>query len=419
MAEFTDELELQINENTTKVGITPEQAGDILTNNEKLSYLLGFTQQQAEDILANNEKVSAIFQLTQDQVDEIAVNSQKVSYTDAELVQELANKMESTTGQTEEIQGALDAASSPSVANPFTTVAQLNALGAHAGSTDNPHQVNKTQVGLGNVDNSADADKPVSTPVAAALALKADASRVLTQVPAGAVFTDTSYTHPATHPPSIIEQDASNRFMTDTEKANLGQNTAHRGSTGNPHNVTVGQTGGLTPLEVTAAVAVHGDKTANPHQVTKLQVGLGLVDNTADADKPVSGPVTTALALKADLTRVLTPVPILAKFTDTVYEHPAQHPGTIILQDSDYQFVSAQQKTEYNSSYVHSQLIDTNPHQVTKAQLGLELVDNTADADKPVSTDQQAAIDEAVGDFEAADVEAMTTIAISMAIALG
>ena len=35
-----------------------------------------------------------------------------------------------------------------------------------------------------------------------------------------------------------------------------------------------------------------------------------------------------------------------------------------------------------------------NPHEVTKAQVGLGNVDNTADADKPVSTAQQAAIDE-------------------------
>ena len=38
-------------------------------------------------------------------------------------------------------------------------------------------------------------------------------------VPSNAVFTDTIYTHPVNHPPSIITQDASNRFVSDTEKA--------------------------------------------------------------------------------------------------------------------------------------------------------------------------------------------------------
>lgn len=41
--------------------------------------------------------------------------------------------------------------------------------GEHAERTDNPHEVTKTQVGLGNVDNTSDADKPVSTDQQAAL----------------------------------------------------------------------------------------------------------------------------------------------------------------------------------------------------------------------------------------------------------
>lgn len=41
---------------------------------------------------------------------------------------------------------------------------------------------------------------------------------VETDVPSGALFTDTVYTHPANHSPSIITQDADNRFVSDTEK---------------------------------------------------------------------------------------------------------------------------------------------------------------------------------------------------------
>jgi len=44
----------------------------------------------------------------------------------------------------------------------------------------------------------------------------------------------------------------------------------------------------------------HEADTANPHAVTKAQVGLGNVDNTADADKPVSTATQTALDGKAD-----------------------------------------------------------------------------------------------------------------------
>ena len=50
----------------------------------------------------------------------------------------------------------------------------LQELGAHKVSTSNPHGVTKAQVGLGNVDNTSDANKPVSTAMQTALNLKAN-----------------------------------------------------------------------------------------------------------------------------------------------------------------------------------------------------------------------------------------------------
>lgn len=44
-----------------------------------------------------------------------------------------------------------------------------NALRAHIQDMDNPHETSKEQIGLGNVDNTADVDKPVSTLQQAAL----------------------------------------------------------------------------------------------------------------------------------------------------------------------------------------------------------------------------------------------------------
>src|SRR5437870_1371369 len=52
-------------------------------------------------------------------------------------------------------------------------------LSSHLADTGNPHSVTKTQVGLGNVSNTADSAKPVSTPQQTALDLKADASSVV------------------------------------------------------------------------------------------------------------------------------------------------------------------------------------------------------------------------------------------------
>lgn len=47
-------------------------------------------------------------------------------------------------------------------------------LDIHVSAKDNPHNVTKAQVGLGNVDNTADIDKPVSNAVNSALLTKAD-----------------------------------------------------------------------------------------------------------------------------------------------------------------------------------------------------------------------------------------------------
>ena len=48
-------------------------------------------------------------------------------------------------------------------------------------------------------------------------------------------------------------------------------------------------------------LAAHTSSTANPHNVTKTQVGLGNVDNTSDASKPVSTATQTALNAKQNV----------------------------------------------------------------------------------------------------------------------
>lgn len=53
-----------------------------------------------------------------------------------------------------------------------------------------------------------------------------------------------------------------------------------------------------------AQITAHLANVSNPHSVTKTQVGLGNVDNTSDASKPVSTATQTALNLKADTTTV-------------------------------------------------------------------------------------------------------------------
>lgn len=96
-----------------------------------------------------------------------------------------------------------------SIVSLTTTVnqkANQSDLTAHTSNTNNPHSVTKSQVGLGNVDNTSDADKPISTATQNALNLKLDASRVLqgtgfpngvVTAPVGTIYVDTAVTNGA------------------------------------------------------------------------------------------------------------------------------------------------------------------------------------------------------------------------------
>ncbi len=280
------------------------------------------------------------------------------------------------------------------------TVEQVNALAgkaekastdAHIGNRENPHNVTKAQLGLGSVDNTSDADKPISTATQAALDLKADASALDGYVPTARkvngkplsadvtlTFADVGALSADTHIPegSVVDPDFSetsvnpvqNKIITARLKtlATKAELEAHTGNTSNPHGVTKADVGlgsvdntsdADKPVSTAQAQAIgqkadasdltaHKGNTSNPHNVTKAQIGLGNVDNTSDLDKPISTATQGALDGKASATAL--------------------------------------------SDHV---LDKTNPHGVTKAQVGLGSVDNTADKDKPISTKAQNALD--------------------------
>lgn len=68
---------------------------------------------------------------------------------------------------------------------------------AHTADSSNPHGVTKEQIGLGNADNTADADKSVKYSELSGNADTVNGHTVNSDVPENAVFTDTLYTLPA------------------------------------------------------------------------------------------------------------------------------------------------------------------------------------------------------------------------------
>jgi hypothetical protein len=110
----------------------------------------------------------------------------------------------------------------------------------------------KSSVGLANVDDTSDANKPISTAVQTALNAKASLAVATTTVNGLLAFGDkvkldgiavnaNNYVHPSTHPATMIVQDPSNRFMTDTERSKLSNieananNYSHLTGDGNLH----------------------------------------------------------------------------------------------------------------------------------------------------------------------------------------
>lgn len=67
---------------------------------------------------------------------------------------------------------------------------------SHISNTSNPHAVTKAQVGLGDVDNTSDENKPISTATQSALDLKLDVSSKATQAEAVAGTNDSNYITP-------------------------------------------------------------------------------------------------------------------------------------------------------------------------------------------------------------------------------
>lgn len=164
------------------------------------------------------------------------LDANKVLTSSTVTSSELAN----VSGTTAPIQGQIDS--------------EKEKIDDHIADVANPHQVTKNQVGLGNVDNTSDANKPISTATQNALDLKYNASN-----PNG--FVDASGAAAAA-----------------------------------PVQSVAGRTGNVV--------------------LDKIDVGLSNVNNTSDLDKPISTATQTALNAKQD-SLGFTPENIANKSTNT------------------------------------------------------------------------------------------------------
>lgn len=150
------------------------------------------------------------------------------------------------------------------------TKANSSSLNAHTTNVSNPHSVTKAQVGLGNVDNTSDVNKPVSTAQAAAIN-----SAIANLVDSSPTTLDT-----------------------------LNELAAALGDDPNFATTTATALGNRLRVD-TAIQGLSGTEKTN----AKTNIDLNNVDNTSDANKPVSTAQATALNLKVNTTggSVITP----------------------------------------------------------------------------------------------------------------
>ena len=207
------------------------------------------------------------------------------------------------------------------------------------GSKLNVSDFTKENIGLGNADNTADVDKPISYTQQAALDTKLNV----------ADFTKDNLGIGNVNNTADIDKPISNDVLAALDlKANA-------------HDVD-------DAIQATA-IAIQGNIVAALGALDKTSVGLGEVDNTADINKPISIAQQTALDLKVNAADL---VGLIAGKTD----------------DEELSALSSAVQVGLNSKVSISDF--------TKGNIGLGRVDNTSDAEKPVSVAQQAAIDAAV-----------------------
>lgn len=295
-----------------------------------------------------------------------------------------------------------DASKPVSTAQAVAIAVVQSDIDAHEANTSNPHSVTKTQVGLGSADNTSDANKPISTATQTALDLKQSLSEKgnangyasldgggkvpVSQLPAS-LMEYKGVWNASTNSPTLADGsgDTGDVYRVGTAGTqnlgsgsisfDIGDYVIYNGSIWQKSDTTdavatvFGRTGNV--------VATSGDYTAS--QVTSVPAGSvaattvqAAIDELDTEKQPLDSDLTTIAGLTATTDSI-----IQSKSSAWTTRTPAQFKTDLVL---------------------------------VKGDVGLGSVDNTSDANKPVSSAQQTAIDGKVAD---AINDGTTTIAPS------
>jgi uncharacterized protein YpmB len=454
----------EVNTNTAKVGITPEQAAAIISNSFHSSIISGNPHQvtKAEVGLGNVPNIDFTVDVAANTAHTAIITGNPHQVTKAEVgLSEVPNhdftaEVNDNTAHTAIITGnphqvtkaevglgsvpnhdftAEVAANTAKVGITVEQTASIVASDAHITTvTGNPHQVTKAEVGLSEVPNvdctnasnittgtlpssvlpplaitdtfvvanetaqlelviqkgdiairtdegksyinatgnnsSMDDWQELLTPTDTILSVNGQTGTVVLTTTNIAEGTNLYYTETRVSSNVDVAANTANRhnhanktILDGTEESfttillnDINKSLSHSNTiSGNPHNVTKAEVGlGLVPnhdftAEVNANTAHTAIITRNPHQVTKADVGLGLVPNhdfTAEV---------AANTAKVGIT-------------------PEQ--AAAIIVNTDKIGITQEEIDSIIASNLHSSLVSGNPHNVTKAEIGLGNVPN-------------------------------------------
>lgn len=296
-------------------------------------------------------------------------------------------------------------------------------ISSHISNTTNPHNVTKAQVGLGNVDNTADSDKPVSTATQNALDLKQD-NLTNSQLAAVNSGIDSERVDQIGINTAAIASEIADREGADT----LLQNQITALSNNKQDNLTSTQleavNSGINSTKVAAIATNTSDIAAiNAKIPSEASSNNKLADKTYvnDAVNSVAAYYVTSNAQGESFA---TKAALLAGpwYYDGSLRTPTTNDYALVAADETHDGESARY-TYTGSQWAYQYIINTttftqdqlnaidsgitaakvssydshiintsNPHSVTKSQVGLGNVDNTSDLSKPISTATQSAL---------------------------
>jgi hypothetical protein len=273
---------------------------------------------------------------------------------------------------------------------------------AHIADLSNPHQVTKTQVGLSEADNTSDLNKPVST---------AQEAADLDVLNAAHAYADTLII-------GLLNDRGNYDASSNTFPTTGGSGPSGAVNKGDLWTISAaGILGGqdAEPGDLIRALVNNPAQTGTNWAITESNIGY-VAENAANKASTITGnydnvhyptvklmadgldtkePVITASGNATDYWNGTKSFVDLGSSTRSVFLSGLNLLTNQVISATDSvinAFGYLQKQISDNLTVLSSHITNTsNPHNVTKDQVGLGNVDNTSDTGKPVSTAQAAA----------------------------